>query len=1005
MVAVALLMGAAVFVVMQRQAKELLSKNLQATLQTRLQVIQSEIVARLDVTTLAATRPLLIDEAQRANNPSDAAASRLKINIFAQNFLKTGLTAVAFFDENGAELARAGTFTQKPALAVLRNLPGRVQLMWDKQLLLHADIEIKQADRVIGRIITETPMPDSMQVFKESRLLGASADMALCAPFGVNMQCFPTTLNSNVMTIPGNAADGALLPMAMALAGKTGFVNKPDDRGQDVTAAYAPLSDLGLGMVLKIDSAELNAPIQQQLRFVMPILLALLIIALLALRWLLTPLVRQLEDSEAQARQLATSLRDSELMSRSLTEGIAEGVITTTTENIVLQANAAALSFFGYKKTELIGLDVSELVPKRHRRQYRDTIVALAAQPEAFNIRGREVRSLRKDGSEFSSRMSFSDVWVNGQRLLTAVIVDISERKRIGNALRASELQLRTITNNLPYLIAEMDNEFRFVFHNKTYEDVYGLSYEQLHGRTVIEAFGHAAHERVRDKIEKVLLGNPVSYERDIATHRQGIRRYAMSYIPRFGEGLKSGQVIGFYALGTDISELKQTADRLAQLANYDFLTGLPKRVLFQERLEQAMSAARAQGGLVAVVFLDLIRFKNVNDTLGHEAGDQLLIQVAQRLLGTVRSNDTVARISGDEFMLVLTEVNHLDEVARAVQRILQAFEPPFRVAGRNLVTRASLGISIFPLDSSDIGQLLGYADLAMYSAKGAGDNHYQFYAAEMTARAVQALALENELRQGLERNEFFLNYQPIVDAGGSIVGAEALLRWQNGRRGLIAPASFIPLAETTGLILPIGEWVLRQACLQAKAWHQPNGALLGMAVNVSGKQFIHSEFANTVKTILAETGLDPSCLNIEITEGVLMHKEKSIQELFDQLSQLNIAFSIDDFGVGYSNFAYLKRFPINSLKIDQSFIQDVTTDPSDAAVVKAIIQMAHSLGLKVVAEGVETSAQKEFLLAHSCDFMQGYYFGRPLLPAAFTELLNLGKPLRNGGESRNFQI
>ena len=1002
---VALLAGVAVFVVMQRHSEELLSKNLQLNLQGSLQLAKAEIGSLLDITMLAATRPLLIDEVQRVNIGADVGTARAKINKLAQNLLMSELVAIALFDKDGRELARAGTFTQKPSLTVPLNLPGRVQLMWDRQLLLHVAIDLMQGGQVVGKIMTEVPLPATTDAFKESSQQDSTLELLLCAPFGLDAQCFPTKRNSKVITLSRLSASGDLQPIFYALAGDTGVKTAIDYRDQRVVAAYAPVGAVGLGMVLKINSAELNAPIQQQVRLVMPLLLAVLIIALLALRWLLTPLVRQLEDSEAQARQLATSLRDSELMSRSLTEGIAEGVITTTTENIVLQANAAALELFGYKKAELIGRDVSELVPKRHRRQYRDTIVALAAQPEAFNIRGREVRSLRKDGSEFSSRMSFSDVWVNGQRLLTAVIVDISERKRIGNALRASELQLRTITNNLPYLIAEMDNEFRFVFHNKTYEDVYGLSYEQLHGRTVIEAFGHAAHERVRDKIEKVLLGNPVSYERDIATHRQGIRRYAMSYIPRFGEGLKSGQVIGFYALGTDISELKQTADRLAQLANYDFLTGLPKRVLFQERLEQAMSAARAQGGLVAVVFLDLIRFKNVNDTLGHEAGDQLLIQVAQRLLGTVRSNDTVARISGDEFMLVLTEVNHLDEVARAVQRILQAFEPPFRVAGRNLVTRASLGISIFPLDSSDIGQLLGYADLAMYSAKGAGDNHYQFYAAEMTARAVQALALENELRQGLERNEFFLNYQPIVDAGGSIVGAEALLRWQNGRRGLIAPASFIPLAETTGLILPIGEWVLRQACLQAKAWHQPNGALLGMAVNVSGKQFIHSEFANTVKTILAETGLDPSCLNIEITEGVLMHKEKSIQELFDQLSQLNIAFSIDDFGVGYSNFAYLKRFPINSLKIDQSFIQDVTTDPSDAAVVKAIIQMAHSLGLKVVAEGVETSAQKEFLLAHSCDFMQGYYFGRPLLPAAFTELLNLGKPLRNGGESRNFQI
>ncbi len=443
-----------------------------------------------------------------------------------------------------------------------------------------------------------------------------------------------------------------------------------------------------------------------------------------------------------------------------------------------------------------------------------------------------------------------------------------------------------------------------------------------------------------------------------------------------------------------DITERKQAEDRLNYLANNDALTGLPNRVLFKERLEQAMIAAKAHDGLVVVVFLDLVRFKNVNDALGHDAGDQMLKAVGQRLLGTVRSGDTVARMSGDEFTIVLTDIGHVDDAARVAQKILHAFEPPFHIAGRELVMGASLGIAIFPLDSGDASELLNYADIAMYSAKAAGGNRYQFYAAEMTARAVDALALENELRQGLERGEFFLNYQPIVDAGGNIVGAEALLRWQHGRRGLIPPARFISLAETTGLILPIGNWVLRQACIQAKAWRKPNGALLRMAVNVSPRQFRHGDLVKTITTILAETGLAPPALDIEITEGVLMQGEPLAQELFHQLRELGLSFSIDDFGTGYSNFAYLKRFPIDSLKIDQSFIRDLTTDPNDAALVKAIIGMAHGLGIKTIAEGVETREQKEFLLAHGCDLMQGYYFSHPLLPEAFTALLDAGKPL-----------
>ncbi len=447
-------------------------------------------------------------------------------------------------------------------------------------------------------------------------------------------------------------------------------------------------------------------------------------------------------------------------------------------------------------------------------------------------------------------------------------------------------------------------------------------------------------------------------------------------------------------ALTEEIAERKLAADRLSYLAFYDALTGLPNRVLFKERLEQAMIEAKAHDALVAVIFLDLVRFKNVNDVLGHDAGDQMLKEVGQRLLGAVRSGDTVARPSGDEFTIVLTDIANEGDAALRAQKIIHAFEPPFYIAGRELVMGASLGIAIFPLHTGGTSELLTYADIAMYSAKAAGGNRYQFYTAEMTAQATDALALENELRHGLERGELFLNYQPIVDAGGNIVGAEALLRWQHGRRGLISPAQFIPLAETTGLILPIGEWVLRQACAQAQAWCKPDGALLHMAVNVSPRQFRDGDIVKTVKTILTETGLDPAALDIEITEGILMQGGTLAQELFHQLSKLGTAFSIDDFGTGYSNLAYLKRFPIDSLKIDQSFIRNLTTDPNDAAIVKVIIGLAHSLGIKTIAEGVETKEQRAFLLEHGCDMMQGYYFSRPLLPEAFTALLDAGKPL-----------
>ena len=511
-------------------------------------------------------------------------------------------------------------------------------------------------------------------------------------------------------------------------------------------------------------------------------------------------------------------------------------------------------------------------------------------------------------------------------------------------------------------------------------------------------SFYHGEHRRaieqaVKDAIE---TGKPYDLELEMVTAK-GTHKWVRTIGRAIKEGNKIVKVQGSFQ---DITERKHATDRLNYLAHHDDLTGLPNRTLFHDRLQRAMIDAERHERLVAVVFVDLDRFKNVNDTLGHDAGDQLLKGVTERLLGAVRRGDTVARLSGDEFTVVLADMAHVDDAARVAQKILDVFTQPFHVVGRDLFMGASLGITVFPFDTRDAGELLRNADIAMYRAKEAGRNVYQFYAAEMTTKATEAMALENELRHGLERGEFLLHYQPIVDSGGNILGAEALLRWQHSQRGLVPPAQFIPLAEETGLILPIGDWVLRQACAQARAWRGPNGALFHMSVNVSPRQFRHSGLAQTVETILQETGLDPHALNIEITESVLMQKETLTQELFNQLSGHGVSFSIDDFGTGYSSLSYLKRFAINHLKIDQSFIRDVTTDPDDAALVQAIISMAHSLGIQTVAEGVETWEQRAFLLEHGCDAMQGYYFSRPVPPEAFAALLATGKPLLGNGSN-----
>jgi len=449
-----------------------------------------------------------------------------------------------------------------------------------------------------------------------------------------------------------------------------------------------------------------------------------------------------------------------------------------------------------------------------------------------------------------------------------------------------------------------------------------------------------------------------------------------------------------------DVSERKQAEDQIRFLAYYDGLSRLPNRVLFMERLSLALDSARRQGHTLAILFLDLDRFKRINDTLGHSLGDRLLQEVAERLKKCLRSSDTVARgdpmassdtvarLGGDEFIVSITDITRGEDAAKVARRILDALHEAFRLDAHEVVITGSIGISVFPNDGGDAETLLKNADAAMYHAKDAGRNGFQFYSGSMNAAAFQRLSLENSLRKALERGEFQLHFQPQIDVdAGTIFGAEALIRWRHPDLGLVSPAEFIPLAEETGLILPIGEWVLRQACAQARAWQDAGHGPLLIAVNLSGRQFRQQELVQTVEQALASAGLDPRHLELELTESILMRSVEETVDTLRQLKAMGLRVSVDDFGTGYSSLNYLTRFPIDTLKIDQSFVRGITTDPGDAAITAAIIAMARGLKIAVIAEGVETQDQLVYLRQRGCRLMQGYLFSRPV-PAEQFELL-----------------
>jgi len=442
----------------------------------------------------------------------------------------------------------------------------------------------------------------------------------------------------------------------------------------------------------------------------------------------------------------------------------------------------------------------------------------------------------------------------------------------------------------------------------------------------------------------------------------------------------ESGDVNHFVVALYDITDTKRYQAELEFRANRDTLTGLANRSLLQDRLHQAIAYAERYGHTAWLLFLNLDRFKFVNDTLGHHAGDDVLKCVADRLQQAVRETDTVARLSADEFALILPERADEQLATPILHRIMQTIARPVVIDGYEFVLGCSIGIAICPSDGNQSGALIKHAAIAMYRAKEAGRNNFQFYTAAMNERAMERLRLESDLRNAVEREEFVLHYQPQVSLeGGRVMGMEALIRWQHPAAGILPPARFIQLAEELGLIVPIGTWVLRTACRQSTAWQRDGFGDVRVAVNLSARQFYQQDLVATIKSVLEETGIAPHLLELELTESMMMNDVEHAVKIMNELKALGVHLSIDDFGTGYSSLAYLKRFPIDLLKIDRSFVRDITVDPDDAAIVLSIISLAHSLRLKVIAEGVETEAQLAYLQEHGCDYMQGYYFSKPL--------------------------
>jgi diguanylate cyclase (GGDEF)-like protein/PAS domain S-box-containing protein len=675
----------------------------------------------------------------------------------------------------------------------------------------------------------------------------------------------------------------------------------------------------------------------------------------------------------------------------SIVESSDDAIISKTLEGIITSWNAGAERIYGYSAQEAIGKPVSMLVPSDRSDEIPKTLERLKLGEMVDHF---ETLRVTKSGKKIQVELTVSPIRDAMDKIVGASAIgrDISERKAAEKDLILMEGRYRGLLEAAPDAMVVVNQIGEIVLLNVQAERQFGYHRDELLGQKVKTIIPDGFADRlIADSLrsKEDALAQQIGTGIDLIGRRKDGSEFPIEIMLSSSE---SAEGILVTAAIRNVSTARAMSQQMIYSAQHDSLTNLPNRILLNDRITQAIAFAQRRAKKIAVLFLDLDGFKHVNDSLGHSLGDKLLQSIASRLVDCVRASDTVSRQGGDEFIVLISEVEQPENATILARRMLRAVTAVHSIDQHNLHITASIGVSVYPDDGLDAETLIKNADTAMYQAKADGRQNYKFFKLDMNVRAVERQSIEEGLRTALERQEFTLHYQPKINLRTSqIVGAEALIRWVHPIRGLVSPAQFIPIAEDCGLILSIGNWVLREACNQAKAWTDAGLGQIIMSVNISAIEFREEAFLEGIFTILKDTGLSPRSLGLELTESVLMKRPESTESILRTLRASGIQVSVDDFGTGYSSLSYLRKFPIDALKIDQSFIRQITADPSETTIVIAIISMGRSLNLRVVAEGVETKAEVEFLQDHQCEEAQGYYFSRPVPPRQFAKLLETG--------------
>ena len=997
---VSIIIWSTAFIFESKTTNELMSKKIAEEFKNKLYFIKFDLSAREQRALVAASNANLIDTLENLRkNPNDG---NVKAGLVSQaNALKEhGFTYVSYLDVQGNPILSFGKLVSDKRVKVDITSAQPLSLMWDTQYYLYAKVAMHAADKTLsGYMITEQSLNALDEYLKISVGDSGTSDIAMCGKSEQHLNCFPSRLLHHPF-ITSKFHQNERVAMSRALDLKETTINTVlDYRDKRVLAAYGPIGDTGLGLVVKVDLAEIYSPILIQLAKSFVVALSIILFGIFLIWKRLLPLANAIN----QARIIAEKERQRFLAA---TEASLDGFYifqaVRDTQNRITDFICTFVNKKGAELTlttpeSIIGMSVLQYMPYLAGDLYFGTYVKV-------------IETHVPVSDEINIHEAFVDPrWLSRQivQLGDGVAItakDITHLKLTELSLIKSKELQSSIIASASYSIIATDQQGTIIAMNKASERMLWYSADELVGKYTPEI--------LHDKDEVVIRAKELSEElsRDIQpgfevfvakVKAQISEDHEWTYIRKDGSRLpvnlsvsqlqdEVGSVTGYLGVAHDISERKRAEEYIKHIALHDVLTGLPNRALFDDRVKVAIERAKRNQTQFAIALLDVDHFKRINDSLGHHVGDVLLQDVAQRISHAIRPSDTVARMGGDEFAFLLVDISHPEGTQVILRNLIEALKPKVLVSNYELQISASIGICVYPHDGNDLSVLLRNADIAMYRAKELGRDNFQIFNKEMEEKANKRLTLENQLRTALDKKQFKLFYQSQIDLNsGEIIGFEALMRWEKSPGIMIPPLEFIPIAEDSGLIIPMGEWVIKTACKKLFELQKQYRKKFRMAVNVSAKQFKQKNMMEFILETLTSSGIDPQDFEIEITESILMSDVDDTLRVLTGLKAAGVSITIDDFGTGYSSLSYLKKFQIDRIKIDKSFVKDIISSQQDRTLANAIISMAKSLKIKIIAEGIETNEQYEFIRAAGCEEGQGYLISKPVSEDNLLELLN----------------